>query len=185
MIFFSTHGSIDDARGFSFALAGSHADPSAVLWGSELHEALAKMRGRIIVWADACHAGSLIETEAAKRSPATFLLACQAAQCSYGQYDDPARPHGYFVHAVCEALSSRAEVEEYVPAHVKALRLGSRRRELERCAEVRATATVWSAAARREDRTFHARSRVLVRHRVSGLEVLLFAPRSEATTRAP
>jgi uncharacterized caspase-like protein len=132
IVFLSTHGSLDGAGGLYFALAGAHLDerPTQVLWAKELHAALAKMPGRVFVWVDACHAGALADAPSPRET--SFLLACQAEQCSYGHTTRRARPHGYFAQALCEGLRGSAdrdrdsrvtvaELEAYLPGRVRSL----------------------------------------------------------------
>jgi hypothetical protein len=134
LVFFSTHGFVDDKQDFFMTLAAvtDQNPPFDIVRGPELNEALAKIRGKVVVVIDACHAGACIRPDTVKQHRATFVLACGARQASFGQFENSDRPHGYLVLAVCEALNGRAdtnkdgvvtlqEFEAYVPIRVKAL----------------------------------------------------------------
>ncbi|MFP4307027.1 MAG: caspase domain-containing protein [Desulfococcaceae bacterium] len=110
ILHFSTHGDLDAEDGFFIPLADSEEDESDnILWGYEINQAVENIRGKTIVLVDACHAGGLVTPKAALNKNAAYLVACQIGEESYGQWERPDRPHGYFVIAACEALKGLAQ----------------------------------------------------------------------------
>jgi hypothetical protein len=111
VLFFSVHGGHDE-KGYSLSLAGAEGTDSDALAGSELCGALAKIRGRVIVFVDACESGALAAPELASVHSATVIAACRSRETSSGQEERSDRPHGYFVIALCEALSGLADTDQ-------------------------------------------------------------------------
>jgi hypothetical protein len=111
VLFFSVHGGHDE-KGYSISLALDEGAASDVLLGTELSGALAKIHGRVIVLVDACESGALAAPELASVHSATVIAACRAEQSSWGQEERSDRPHGFFVIALCEALSGLADTDQ-------------------------------------------------------------------------
>lgn len=133
ILFVSGHGSVEADKGYRIDLARAGTDPQGTgfLWGSELAEALRRVRGKAIVWIDTCHAGALVSNAPAALPQAAYLAACGPHESSSGQWERPDRPHGYFVIAACEALAGLADEDHdgvvtlgdvliYLPARAKA-----------------------------------------------------------------
>jgi hypothetical protein len=132
IVFFACHGSMTP-DGYVISLARANAQNTQLpgIRGTELNDALNKMRGRRIVMLDSCHAGALVESGNKTPATVTLLLSCGATQDSAGQMERPDRPSGFFVIALCEALSGLAdanhdrivtlkEVGDYVPTRAQA-----------------------------------------------------------------
>jgi hypothetical protein len=138
VLFFSTHGSIAPRgrapkEGFYIDLAGAGVSKkNCVLWGSELHSALGKVRGRTALLLDTCSASGIIPADGSKVHQAAVVASCAVNESSSGQWERTDRPHGWFVIALCEALDGMAdtngdgvvtlaEVTFYLPARAKRL----------------------------------------------------------------
>jgi hypothetical protein len=138
VVFLAVHGDVRGRDGYFLSLAeneGQATDDSA-LSSTELTAALRRIKGRLIVLVDSCRSGAL----AAESNPlpgASLLLSCSATSFSAGQADRPDRPSGFFVIALCEALSGLAdtnddrivtlqEVEDYLPDRAQAFFRGQR-----------------------------------------------------------
>jgi hypothetical protein len=111
VLFFSVHGG-RDKKEYSISLAAEDGAGVGALTGSELCTALAKIRGRVIVLVDACESGALAAPELASVHSATVIAACRPEQSSWGQEERSDRPHGFFVIALCEALSGLADTDQ-------------------------------------------------------------------------
>ncbi len=133
IVFFSTHGTFDKKKGFYNDLYSSDGkETSGKLYGKQFNAALAKIRGRMLVWVDACEAGGLIESPTETPPNTSYFLASTRDESSYGQEDSMDRPHGHFVAALCDGLKGYAdgnrdgtvtvrELAAYLPAHTKRL----------------------------------------------------------------
>lgn len=111
IVFFACHGNVEGKGHFlSLARAGDSADDRDGIWGHELHAALAKVKGQVILLVDSCHAGALVPASPAARGPA-MIVSCEANGLSTGQAEHPDRPSGYFVIALWEALSGLADAD--------------------------------------------------------------------------
>lgn len=136
VVFFSTHGSIAPRSlvsqdGFYIDLAGAGGpEKDCVLWGAELDAALGQVRGRAVLLLDTCNAAAMIPAAGPSARRPAVVAACGADESSSGQWERADRPHGWFVIALCEALSGSAdangdgvvtlaEVTSYVPARAQ------------------------------------------------------------------
>lgn len=138
ILFFACHGHVEKTDHFiSLALTpGAAEDDSHGIHGRELHAAVARIPGQSILWVDSCHSGALLPGKTAASVPA-MIVSCDADSLSTGQSEHPERPSGYFVIALCEALSGLAdsdhdrivtlqEVGDYLPARAQAFFQGQR-----------------------------------------------------------
>lgn len=138
ILFFACHGDVEKTDHF-IGLArtpGAAEDDHHVLFGRELHAAVAKIRGQPLLWVDSCHSGALIPKRTTGSTPA-MIVSCAADSLSTGQSEHPERPSGFFVIALCEALSGLAdtdhdrivtlqEIGDYLPARAQAFFQGQR-----------------------------------------------------------
>ncbi len=142
IVFFSVHGNVQKENQFLIYASGywdaqgqavEEAELKHTVRGIEINTALSRVQGRTIVWVDTCCAGGLLDCSARTIARCSYQVACRASEESSGQEDRPLVPHGYFVVALCEALSGMAdtnhdgvvqlgEVESYLPARSKAFR---------------------------------------------------------------
>lgn len=119
VVFFSSHGSLDDQGRYYIPLAETRTDPATAgaadttdrLLGRELMERIGRVRGRTLLLLDTCCAGGCLQVDLPKEARVAWLLACDEEESSSGQYDRQDRPHGYFVIALCEALAGRADAD--------------------------------------------------------------------------
>lgn len=138
ILFFACHGHVEKTDHFiSLARTPEAADDDRHgILGRELHAAIAEVRGRSLLWVDSCHAGALIPKKTTHTTPA-MIVSCEAHSLSTGQSEHPERPSGFFVIALCEALSGLAdtdhdrivtlrEVGDYLPARAQAFFQGQR-----------------------------------------------------------
>ncbi len=111
IVFFSTHGDLDKKGDFYFSLAPEKPkQEAAYLYGSKFNKELLRIKGRVIVLADTCHAEALIPGEASKNI--SMITASRRDESSSGQYDDAKHPHGYYVIALCEGLRGMADKDD-------------------------------------------------------------------------
>jgi hypothetical protein len=109
VIFFSAHGDMHGSNGYAIDLADSDAKTASRLWGSELNDILAQIRGRTLLLLDTCNAGGVLQGAKPKPDRIGVLAACKADEESDGQWQRADRPHGWFVIALCEALAGLAD----------------------------------------------------------------------------
>ncbi len=133
IVFFSTHGTFDKKNGFYVDLyAEDPKQVSSKLFARDLNPALAKIKGKVILFIDSCEAGGILNPLSHAKNNTTFLLASKTTESSYGQSSSKTRPHGHFVAAMCEGLRGLAdqnkdgivtlgELSQFMPAHTKKL----------------------------------------------------------------
>ena len=109
VLFFSVHADRgEDGDALWLYLAETpETQAQSDLSGDELNAALARLRGRVIVLLDTCHAGALAELASFQTHRATLIAACAADEESGGQWLRRDHPHGYFVIALREALAGQ------------------------------------------------------------------------------
>lgn len=109
VLFFSVHADRgeDDNALWLYLAETPETQAQSDLSGDELNAALARLRGRVIVLLDTCHAGALAELATFQTHRATLIAACAADEESGGQWLRRDHPHGYFVIALCEALAGQ------------------------------------------------------------------------------
>ncbi|MEM7307928.1 MAG: serine hydrolase [Planctomycetota bacterium] len=133
LAFFSTHGDVDRSGRYAVSLAvdeeGSESGAHPELWGRELTDELARVRGLPILLLDTCQSGGVLTTRPERLA---VIGASAANEDSDGQWQRPDRPHGWFVMALHEALTGRAdadadravtlgELAEYLPGRAREL----------------------------------------------------------------
>lgn len=108
VIFFSTHGDLEEGTKFYFTLA-PEADGKKTSWlyATRFNDALKALKGKVIVLADTCHAEGIISER--KTHDASIIAASTLVESSSGQYGDAQSPHGFFVIALCEGLQGLAD----------------------------------------------------------------------------
>jgi hypothetical protein len=132
VIFFSTHGGVDSETGHEVYLYGVGGE-EVPFKSTEMRAALDAVKGRMVVLMDTCTSGGLIPPASQLGKRSAFFAGCAATEETGGQYQRADRPHGWFVIALCEALSGRAdtdgdkvvtlaEVEKYLPGRAKQFR---------------------------------------------------------------
>lgn len=135
ILFFSVHADRGEReKELWLYLAETPETPEApsALAGDALNAGLARLRGRVVLLLDTCHAGALAILPSFRTHRATLIAACAANAESAGQILRRDQPHGYFVIALREALTGQAPLPdadpvrlqhliEYLPARANAL----------------------------------------------------------------
>ncbi len=151
MLFFAGHGIDDNSGNFFFLPVG--ADPNSLrrtgLLHADVQSTVASIAGKIVVFMDACHSGSLMRSIARRDLPPDIggivneLVAAENGAVVFSsattrQYalEDPAWNNGAFTKALVEGLSGKARtgsdgkittktLDAYLSERVKALTRGA------------------------------------------------------------
>ena len=129
VIFYSGHGGNGPKNGFFLVPSGFDDDhpQKTMLKGKELYDEASKVKGRVLVLLDCCHAGGML-----KEQMANGPIVLAAARAKETADEDSKLHNGVFTRAVVEALSGKAdsdangfisvqELERYVKKRVKQL----------------------------------------------------------------
>lgn len=130
VIFFSTHGGIETPGGYTITLANGPQGGGQWITGAELLSEISALPGKVVVMLDTCCAAGAIPAQPTKNI--AYITACRKEESSFGQSDRRTSPHGYFVIAVCEAMTGMAdqngdgaitigEIQSYVTKRATAL----------------------------------------------------------------
>lgn len=107
VIFFSTHGGIENPGVYTITLANGPQGSEQWITGAELLSGISPLPGKVIVLLDTCCAAGAIPPRTTKNI--SYIAACRKDESSFGQSESKNRPHGYFVIAVCEAMKGMAD----------------------------------------------------------------------------
>jgi len=108
IIFFSSHGDLNKNGSFYFSMAPENTQNTwGRMTGKDFNAALKALKGTVLVLLDTCEAEGIIKERVSDNI--SYIMASKINESSYGQEDNKAIPHGYFVISLCEALSGLAD----------------------------------------------------------------------------
>jgi hypothetical protein len=141
VVFLAGHGTNDPDGTYYFLPYGARTDKSTLLSGTDLQEALRKIRGRVILLLDTCHSGGVLGRRSLTRLinemiTENRIVVFAASTGEQTSQESTAWRNGAFTKALSEALRGAAdyqpdgilmlsEIETWVGLRVKELTQGS------------------------------------------------------------